>query len=60
MSGQSVSQITESPQKSTSSLMTKSQINWSDKKNMMETPSELLRKFRDIVKQRGIRGLIGL
>jgi len=40
--------------------MTKSQISWSDKKNMMDTPSELLRKFRDIVKQRGIKGLIGL
>ncbi len=50
----------ESPTKNTSSMMTKSQINWSDQKTLMETPSALLKRFRDIVKLRGIKGLVGL
>jgi hypothetical protein len=52
--------MTESPSKASSSLMTKSQINWSDQKTLMESPHELLKRFKDIIKLRGIRGLIGL
>lgn len=37
-----------------------STINFSDKRTMMETPNELLNRFKEIVKLRGVKGLIRL
>eukprot|EP00347_Sterkiella_histriomuscorum_P008193 403346024 len=37
-----------------------STINFGDKNTMMETPNELLSRFKQIVKQRGVKGIIKL
>lgn len=37
-----------------------SNINFTDKRALMETPNELLAKFKEIIKSRGVKGMIRL
>lgn len=40
--------------------MNQSQINFSTSKNMLSSPPELLRAFREKIKAKGPKGIIGL